>query len=175
MEKNFKKDYLFIGLSRNAANDIVVNISSEYSRSARKSQLYVNDEKFGSEVLALWKSINTKKLLSMDIYFIEIDHYDSMTDIYEVPRFHIERGLRKTKVSQSEHGSIPKDWEINLTAVIENTKTITPITEVIKETLGYLLDTKHEAELTKIIRPFLQDTVKHVSYTIEEQTERSRW
>ena len=69
MEKNFKKDYLFIGLSRNAANDIVVNISSEYSRSARKSQLYVNDEKFGSEVLALWKSINTKKLLSICLFF----------------------------------------------------------------------------------------------------------
>jgi len=168
MEKNFKKDYLFIGLSRTGDNNILLHINSEYSRSDRKAQLWVNQEKFADEVLGLWKSIATKKLLSIDVSFGEIDHYDSMTDIYEVPCFHIERGLRKARISQREHGTIPKDWEINFNAVIEDTKTITPVIEVIKETLGSLIG-KYEDAITKVIRPFLKDEIKTISYTIQEE------
>lgn len=168
MEKNFK-NCLFIGINKNSDSNIVINISSDYSRSARKEQLHINEEKFGDEVLGLWKSIATKKLLSINVSFSEIDYYDSMTDIYEVPSFYIERGMRmrKAQIIQKEHGSIPKDWEINVTLIIEGTKTITPITEVLKETLGDLLDVKHEAELLKLIRPFLEGTVNNINYEIE--------
>lgn len=167
MEKNFKKNNLYVGLDRTSTNDIVINIASEYSRSNHKSKLWLNEEKFGDEVLTLWKSIATKKLLSLSVSFDEIDTYDSMTDIYEVPSFSISRGMRKAKISNREHGMIPKDWDICVQAVVEDTKTITPVLEVIKETLGNHLSAKYETELTKLIRPFLQNTEKSVGYYID--------
>jgi len=167
MEKNFNKNReIFIGLSRND-DKITINIVGEYSRSQHKGQLYINSDKFGDEVLTLWKSIGTKKLLSVKVNFEHIDWYDSDIDMYEVPSFHIERGLRKTRVSTREHGSIPKDWEISLSFLLEDTKTITPIIEVIGETLGSLLTEKHNIALTKEIRLFMKGET-NTSYTIEK-------
>lgn len=164
MEKNFKKG-LSIGIDRKEDNKIQINISSEYSRSSHKAPLYVS-KKFEDEVLTLWKSIATKKLLSLDVSFSEIDYYDNMTDMYEVPCFHIERGLKKAVTEQNTYGSIPKDWSIDLVATLDDTKTISPIMDVIKETLGSLLSEKNEERLITIIRPLIQGNIKNISFDL---------
>jgi len=165
MEKNFKKDGLSIGINRQDDNKIQINISSEYTRSSHKAQLYVS-KKFEEEVLTLWKSISTKKLLSLDVSFSEIDYYDNMTDMYEVPSFHIERGLRKAIIEQNTHGSIPKDWTIGLIATMDDVKTIAPILDVFKETLGSLLNSKNEEKLIAAVRPLIQGNVKNVNFEL---------
>lgn len=165
MKHNFSKE-ISINFNKSTNGDIRMNISSDYSKSPWKSSLHVNDKSISEDLLNLWRSIKTKKLLSMNISFDEIDYYDDMTDIYETPTFFIERGLRKARVGNRQHGSIPKAWSFDLSAKFSETKVITPILEVLRATLGTLFTEAHEKSLTKELRPLLQGKKTYVDYNI---------
>jgi hypothetical protein len=157
MRRNFITNGLQISLSRNINDEtFTLDITSDYSRSNHKGQLYVNGKELSKEVESLWKSIKTKKLMKLCVNFDEIDWYDNMTDIYTTPIVKIERGQKIARTFEREHGSIPKDWSINLTALISNTTTKTPILEVVKKTLGYYFTPALEKEFVKKLKPVLQ-------------------
>ena len=164
----FTQNELSVHVNRlNQEDKIRICISSDYSGSDRKSQLYVNDKRLAEEVEIFWKSIKTKKLLSMSVSFGEIDWYDNMTDIYETPIVRIERGLKKAKVGHREHGSIPKDWSVDMYCTFADTTTNTPILEVVKSALGSYFDTKAEKEFIKALKPLLQKKVSGASWEVE--------
>ena len=116
MRHYFTDECLGVNLRR-AENKIIVTIDSDYARSNHKGQLYVSGEGVANDVLQLWKSIKTKKLLRMHVSFDEIDWYDDEYDVYETPVVIMERGLRKPKVGSRNHGSIPKEWSVCLSMV----------------------------------------------------------
>jgi hypothetical protein len=168
MLKNlFTKESLSVSVSRMQEDKIRVSIASDFSGSSRKSQLYVNEERLSVDVESFWKSIKTKKLLSMLVSFDEIDWYDDMTDMYETPVIRIARGLKKAKVSHREHGSIPKDWAVDVCFVFNDTTTNTPILEVVKSALGSYFDAEAEKAFTKALKPFLQKKVTRASWEVE--------
>lgn len=167
MKQNFTSNCLSIGLSRGNDSEIRMVISSDYSKSNRKSQLWVNEKSMAEDVLNLWKGISTKKLLRLNVSFGEIDYYDNMTDMYEVPTFSIERGLRKARIGHTDHGCIPKEWSIDLRAKFADTKVITPILEVVKAVLGTYFTDIHEKAFTKTVRPFLQSKQSYANYEFE--------
>ena len=156
MRQNFISEGLEISVSRGNENQIHLRISSDFSRSNHKGRLYVDGKRLATEVENLWKSIKTKKLLKMGVGFGEIDWYDNMTDIYTTPVVKIERGQKKARVFENEHGSIPKDWSIDLTAKFADTTTNTPIMEVVKTTLGSYFTPKLEKDFKKALKPVLQ-------------------
>lgn len=156
MKQNFISEGLEISVQRGTEDTLLLRISSDYSRSNHKGRLYVDGKRFAMEVENLWKSIKTKKLLKMGAGFDEIDWYDNMTDIYTTPVVSIERGQKKARLFESEHGSIPKDWSIGLTAKFADTTTNTPIMEVVKTTLGSHFTPKLEKEFKKVLKPVLQ-------------------
>ncbi len=164
MNSNFTKDCLEINLSRNSDNTISIEVSSDYAHSSRKSQLFVNEDKLRHLVEQFWKSIRTKKLLSMRTYFDEIDYYDDEVDVYQTPIIAIERGLKKAKVIDRNHGSIPKDWSINVKMKFDDTTTNTPILEVIEKLLMHKFPTQAKVEIIKKMKPFLRKEVNFVSY-----------
>jgi hypothetical protein len=164
----FTQDTLSVHVNRlSTDNKIRVNISSDYSGSDRKSQLYVNGKRLAEEVETFWKSIKTKKLLSMSVSFNEIDWYDNMTDIYETPIIRIERGLKKAKIGSQDHGSIPKEWGVDLYCTFADTTTNTPILEVVKSALGSYFDAKAEKEFIKALKPLLQKKVTSARWQVE--------
>jgi hypothetical protein len=170
MNRNFTTETLEIGLRRHETpteNKLVLSISSDYSGSNRKSQLHVDGEQLGLEVEKVWKSIKTKKLQSITVYFDEIDWYDNMTNIYHTPVIKIGRRMKKAKIEEREHGSIPKDWSITLTAVLSNTKVVTPIIEVVKSVLSPYFTPSMEKDLTKLVRTVLQGKGKYCNYYTE--------
>jgi len=168
MIKNlFTKESLSVSVNRLNENKIRLCISSDYSGSSRKSQLYVNEKRIAEEVENFWKSIKTKKLLSMSVSFSEIDWYDDMTDIYETPIVRIERGLKRAKVSHQEHGSIPKDWSADLYCTFADTTTNTPILEVVKSALGSFFDSEAEKKFIKDLKPFLQKKKTNAGWEVE--------
>lgn len=160
MKSNFRQDTLEIDISRSSDNGIVIAITSDYSRSQRKSKLYVNEKVLAEEVERFWKGIKTKKLLRMSVSFDEIDWYDDMTDIYETPVIHIQRGLKKARISSEDHGSIPKEWGFSLVAKIADTTTKTAIVEIIKGAIGSYYDIVLEKKLKKGLTQFLQKKIK---------------
>ena len=162
MKNLFTSECLYINVGRTNEKNIIVTISSDYSGSSRKSQLYVNEERLSASVEQFWKSIKTKKLLKMSVSFAEIDWYDNMTDIYETPNVMIERGLKRAKVRHNEHGSIPKDWSVEGFFKFADTTTNTPILEVVKSALGSLLNTDLEKKFVKELKPFLQKKVDRI-------------
>ena len=164
MNSNFTKDCLQINLGRNSDNTISVEVSSDYAFSSRKSELRVNEDKLRNEVEQFWKSIRTKKLLSIRVYFDEIDWYDDEVDVYQTPIIAIERGLKRAKVSERNHGSIPKDWSINVRMKFDDTTTNTPILEVIEKLLVHKFPTQAKVEIIKKMKPFLRKEEKYVSY-----------
>lgn len=167
MRNYFTKDCLEISVERRAdENKLVLHMSSDFSGS-HKSQLYVNEKRLAEELERLWKSIKTKKLLKLSSYFDEIDWYDDEVDVYTTPIARIERGLKKARLFEKTHGSIPKDWSIIVTAVFADTSANTPIMEVIKATLSSLFDAKLEKEFVKKLRPVLQKKTKYVSVSKE--------
>jgi hypothetical protein len=164
----FTQNELSVHVNRLTQEDkIRICISSDYSGSDRKSQLYVNDKRLAEEVETFWKSIKTKKLLSMSVSFGEIDWYDNMTDIYETPIVRIERGLKKAKIGAQEHGSIPKEWSVDMYCTFADTTTNTPILEVVKSALGSYFDTKAEKEFIKALKPLLQKKSTGASWQTE--------
>ena len=164
----FTQESLSVHVNRlSTDNKISVSISSDYSGSERKSQLYVNDKRLAEEVETFWKSIKTKKLLSMSVSFDEQDCYDSMTNIYETPIIRIERGLKKAKIGSQDHGSIPKEWGVDLYCTFADTTTNTPILEVVKSALGSYFDAKAEKEFIKALKPLLQKKVTVARWQVE--------
>ena len=164
MNRNFDRDTLSIGVSRRSDNTLRLEISSDFSQSNHKSQLYVNENRLADMVEQTWKSIKTKKLQKLVVSFGEIDYYDDMTNVYETPVVRIERGLRRAKLSHREHGSIPKDWSFDMTALFSDTTTNTPILEVIKNALGSYFTPEIKKAFVKSLRPVLQKKVQGASY-----------
>ena len=163
MKNLFTSECLSIQVARRQENKITLTISSDYSGSDRKSQLYVNGERLATTLESFWKGIKTKKLFLVNVSFSEIDWYDDMCDVYETPSITIKRGLKKAKVGYQEHGSIPKDWSVELICIFADTTTNTPILEVVKSALGGFFDAEFEKKFIKELRPFLQKKVNHIN------------
>jgi hypothetical protein len=125
----------------------------------------VNEKNIAETVEKTWKSIKTKKMLSLNTWFGEIDWYDNMTDIYETPMVNIKRGLKRAKIAHKEHGSIPKDWSFNVGIVFSDTTTNTPVLEVLNKVLYSLFTKEIEKEFVKAIKPFLRKEKSNVSYS----------
>ena len=156
MRHYFTNECLDINLRR-VKNNLHLSISSDYSRSNHKGQLYVNGERMAEDVLQLWKSIKTKKLTRINAMFHEIDWYDNEVDVYETPVVIMERGLRKAKIGSRNHGSIPKDWTIDLNMVFTDLQTKKPILDTIKATLGSLFTTELEKKFVKQYNPIIKE------------------
>ncbi len=163
MKNLFTSECLSIEVARRHDNKITLTISSDYSGSSRKSELYVNEQRLALSVESFWKSIKTKKLLWLNVSFNEIDWYDDEVDVYDTPSVTIQRGLKKARISQDRHGSIPKDWSVELICSFEDTTTNTPILEVVKGALGGLFDDYLEKKFVKELKPFLQKKENHIS------------
>jgi hypothetical protein len=163
MRNLFTSECLQVGTSRLSDGNIKLEISSDFSGSDRKSQLYVNEERIAKRVEDFWKSIKTKKLLKLHVSFDEIDWYDDEVDVYETPSFNIQRGLKKVKIGHQTHGSVPKDWGVSLICVFADTTTNTPILEVVKSAVGHLLTSDLEKQFIKQLKPFLQKKAKYAN------------
>lgn len=170
MNTYFTKECLEITLDRNKENNLCLHISSDYGNSRfRKQQLHACEKRLAMAVEGLWKSVKSKKLQSVHVGFGECDYYDNMTDMYETPTAYIKRGKRKAEIGSREHGSIPKDWEIHLSAKILNTTTIGPILEVIKNALGYSIFKENEKLLVAKLRPVLQKKKDYIRIGLYEE------
>lgn len=167
MRNVFTNECLQIGTSRMSDGTIRLEISSDYSGSSRKSQLYVNEERLAKQVEDFWKGIKTKKLQKLQLSFDEIDWYDDEVDVYETPRFNIQRGLKRVKVNHRTHGSIPKDWGVTLICIFADTTTNTPILEVVKSAVGNLLTSDLEKQFIKELKPFLQKKANYARVEVE--------
>ena len=168
MKNLFKQDSLSISITRIDNEELVLIMYSDFSGAERKSPLYVNEKKLVEEVGTTWKSIKTKKLLWLGVHFNEIDWYDDETDVYTTPSVSIKRGLKIPRISHSNHGSIPKDWEVVVRARIADTKAITPILEVVNTILGNLFESRLKEDFIKGTRKVLQNKAKHCSVQYEE-------
>ena len=166
MTENFTSECLQITVGRLAEDNIHLGVSSDYSGSQRKSQLYVNEKNLAEQLERFWKSIKTKKLIGIEARFGEIDYYDNMVDVYETPIATIRRGLKKARIGHSTHGCIPKDWSFDLNCRLNDTTTSTPILEVVKKALGYRFTDKHEKEFRIVLKLFLQKKTKNIYFEI---------
>ena len=164
MNTYFTKECLEVSLERDRENNLRLSISSDFGNSRyRKQQLYACGKKLATAVEEMWKAIKSKKLQSLHVGFGEVDWYDNMTDMYDTPTAYIKRGKRKAEIGSREHGSIPKDWSINLSARILDTTTINPILDVIKKALGYSVFKENEKLLVSKLRPVLQKKKDYIS------------
>jgi hypothetical protein len=163
MKNLFTSECLSIQVARRQENKITLTISSDYSGSSRKSELYVNEERLATALESFWKGIKTKKLFLVNVAFSEIDWYDDMCDVYETPSITIKRGLKKARISHEEHGSIPKDWSVDLICMFEDTTTNTPILEVVKSALGGLFTADLEKDFVMELKPFLQKKENYIN------------
>ena len=165
MYNYFTNECLSISLQRNKDNNLNLHISSDYGDGRyHKQQLYADAKRLATSLEELWKSIKSKKLQSVYMKFGEIDWYDDMTDMYDTPTAYMKRGKRKAEIGASEHGSIPKDWSINLSASILNTTTINPILEVIKNAIGMNMYRPIEKLLIMTLRPVLQKKKEYMCF-----------
>lgn len=163
MQKYFKPDYLRIILQREKPSmdgsvKFHLHFEADYNGSVRKSSLWINEDRFANDVENLWKSIKTKKMLSVKASFDEIDWYDDMTDVYDTPIASMKRGLRKAKIVHQQHGSIPKEWAIQVSFIVDDTNSITPFEEIIKATIGTYYTDEFAKRIKKVFRPVLQGT-----------------
>jgi hypothetical protein len=167
MKSLFTKECLSVSVNRIQDNKLRLSISSDYSGSERKSQLYVNEKRLAEVVEGFWKSIKTKNLLSMSVSFSEIDWYDDMTDMYETPIIRMERGLKKARIGYKDHGSIPKEWSVDVYFTFSDTTKNTPILEVVKGALGSHFDADAEKKFVKSLKPLLQKKSDRASWEVE--------
>jgi hypothetical protein len=167
MKNLFTNDCLSVSVNRLQEDKIRLCISSDFSGSSRKSKLYVNEERLSNDVESFWKNTKTKKLLGMSVSFGEIDWYDDMTNMYETPIVKIERGLKRARVSHKDHGSIPKDWSVDVYFTFADTTTNTPIMEVVKGALGSYFNSEAEKKFIKELKPFLQKKITRTSWEAE--------
>jgi hypothetical protein len=155
MKHLFVQDELQINLNRRE-NKLTLSIYSMYTGSNRKSQLYVNGDRLGLELESLWKSIKTTKLKLIQISFDEQDWYDDEVDVYETPVVTIKRGLRKCKIGERSHGSIPKEWGVEMYCIFEDLQTKKPVLDVIKSILGSYFTTEMEKKFVKQYNPIIK-------------------
>ena len=167
MRNLFTNECLSIGTSRLSDGTIHLEISSDFSGSERKNQLFVNEERLGRAVEDFWKSIKTKKLQKLKVYFDEIDWYDDEVDVYTTPVVGIQRGLKRAKINSQTHGSVPKDWGVILSCVFLDTTTNTPILEVVKSAVGKFLTSDLEKQFIKELKPFLQKKTKYARVEVD--------
>ena len=167
MRNLFTNECLQIGTSRLSDGTIKLEISSDYSGSSRKSQLYVNEERIAKAVEDFWKSIKTKKLQKLKVYFDEIDWYDDEVDVYTTPVIGIQRGLKRAKIADQTHGSVPKDWGVDLVCIFADTTTNTPILEVVKSAVGKYLTSDLEKQFVKELKPFLQKKANYARVEVD--------
>jgi hypothetical protein len=168
MYNYFTNDCLSVSLRRNSDNTLSLSIGSDYGNGRfHKSQLHVCEKRLAQSLEELWKAVKSKKLQSVFVGFSECDYYDNMTDMYDTPNAYMKRGKRKAEIGSSEHGCIPKDWSINLSATILDTTTINPILEVVKNALGFSKFKAMEKELVKRLRPVLQKKEGYAKYYLE--------
>ena len=163
MRNLFTNECLSIGTSRLSDGTIRLEIGSDYAGSNRKSQLYVNADRLAKEVEDFWKGIKTKKLQKLNVSFSEIDWYDDEVDVYSTPVVGIQRGLKRAKITDQTHGSVPKDWGVVLNCVFLDTTTNTPILEVVKSALGSKFTSDLEKQFIKQLKPFLQKKAKYAN------------
>jgi hypothetical protein len=164
----FTQECLSVSVNRlSQDNKLRLCISSDFSGSDRKSQLYVNENRIAENVESFWKSIKTKNLLAMSVSFSEIDWYDDMTDVYETPIIRMERGLKKARIGHQDHGSIPKDWSVDVYFTFSDTTKNTPILEVVKSALGSYFNSDAEKKFTKDLKALLQKKTQRVSWEVE--------
>jgi len=155
----FTDDELRISVRRNPeTNKLTLHISSDYSGYCRKEQLRVHEDTIAKYVESAWKSIKTKKLTSMRLYFSEIDWYDNMTNIYYTPVIIMAKRKKKAEIRHNDHGSIPKDWSVNVRMEMEPTISKSPVIEVIRAVLGNKVTVGYEKFIEKELRPVLQGT-----------------
>ena len=159
-------DYFSITVKRTSSNDIRIEIEGDFVGSSRKSRLFVNESLVSKNIDALWKSIKTTKKLGLYVQFDHIDHYDNCND-YEVPNFTIGKlfNSRKTKVGYNSTNSIPKDWAVVYGFKIQNTKTKTPIIEIVKAVLGSKFTSDIEKQFTKDLKQVLSGDKNYSVYT----------
>ena len=155
MRSYFTNECLQINLRRNE-NKLILSINSDYSRSNHKGQIYVDEQRMAEDVLQLWKSIKTKKLLRVHASFDEIDWYDSEVNVYQTPVIIMERGLRKAKIGSQNHGSVTKDWSVDVSMVFLDLQTKKPILDCIKATIGSLFTTELEKQFIKEYNPIIK-------------------
>lgn len=173
METLFKRILLKIIVEKRKKIDgtgtnLQIIISSEYSGTQRKAQLFLDEKEISNEIHRLWKKIKTKKLKSLILSFNPIGLYDDHIGIYQVPYFYIRRGKRKPMVNYIEHESIPKEWSVNVNLQLSNTKTITPITKCVYKTLGYNINMKERKEFEKDLRNFIKSDDNSFNFHICE-------
>jgi hypothetical protein len=170
MYSYFTKDCLEITLDRNKENNLCLHISSDFGNGRyHKQQLHACEKRLASAVEGLWKSVKSKKLQSVHVGFGECDYYDNMTDMYDTPTAFMKRGKKKAEIGAREHGSIPKDWEVHLSARILDTKAIGPVLEVIKNALGYPIFKENEKLLIAKLRPVLQRKKDYIRIGLYEE------
>lgn len=167
MENIFKNNTISINVYREKEDKISLSISADYTYSNHKGTISVPTKKYGDDFESTWKSIKTKKLQSMSLSFGEIDWYDDEVDVYETPIFSMERGLRKVKINNRRHGSIPKDWSADLDATLLDTATVTPVIEVIKAVLGYKFTETDDKKFRKEVKSFMQKKEKYYNFSKE--------
>lgn len=169
MRNVFTSECLELSVNRLTDGTIRLNIGSDYSGSSRKSQLYVNEERLAKAVEDFWKGIKTKKLQKLHLSFSEIDWYDDEVDVYETPSFNIQRGLKRVKVGHRTHGSVPKDWGVDLVCIFADTTTNTPILEVVKSALGHRFTSDLEKKFVKELKPFLQKKMAYANASLDQE------
>lgn len=170
MYNYFTKDCLEITLERDKDNNLILHISSDYGNGRyHKQQLYADEKRLAESLQQLWKSVKSKKLQSVHVGFGECDHYDDMTDMYETPTAYIKRGKRVATIGSREHGSIPKDWEVHVSARLLDTSTIGPVLEVIKNAIGFNLYKPMEKLIIKTLRPVLQKKKNYIHFGLYEE------
>lgn len=157
MNQYFISNGLSIGVYRDSnTKELILRINSEYSQTNHKGTIHPSENRLAEALEKLWKSIKTKKLQSMFVGFDHIDWYDDEVDVYETPTASIKRGLKKAKISDRSHGSIPKDWEFELSARFSDTSTSTPIMETVKQTIGSFFTPELQKKFKKQLTPVLQ-------------------
>lgn len=161
-------DYFSINVRRTSSNDIRIEIEGDFVGSSIKSRLFVNESLVSKNIDALWKSIKTTKKLGLYVQFDHIDYYDNCND-YKVPNFTIGKLFksRKTKIGYHSTNSIPKYWSVIYGFKIQNTKTKTPIIEIVKAVLGSKFTSDIEKQFTKDLKQVLTGDKNYLVYTNE--------
>lgn len=149
MNNVFTQNCLYVGIKKNSEGNIIVSISSDYAHSERKGRLFTNPTTLATMMEQEWEKLKTitRKITKFSLYFDEIDWYDSHCNVYDTPVIILEKGKTKAKISSQEHGSIPKDWSVNVKMIFEGVKQKKVILESIKCVLGYY----YSKEIEKVI------------------------
>ncbi len=113
-----------------------IHISNDFP-GYRKSRLFINEKAFATRVESIWQRLkkNCSRLEKIQVAFSEEDYYDNMTDMYETPVFSIEKGSRKAKIDHHDHGSIPKEWSLNISLLFGDIKIKTQLLKALNEAI----------------------------------------